>query len=300
MAANDPSDKRLRGAFKDWALKKITSTPDHPLQCLVDDRTGRWYENAIGFPNEPAVDSGHRTSKWTGAPQCFALEDSDFNRIFNRGENPRQGVFFQKPAVSIGEVPIDRRTAEMLERTGKLKPGTVAAAPQVEGAKYSTETGEFKVEGAEQAPIAPSKSVPSLNSNVSIRGKIGNVASNQDAVAFIGVGIGVVSSWINEKRIARKVEEQLRTTYSDQIRTIHQNGQGALVIVRIERYAYPSPDYHLENAELMGIDVVGGANFEEAMSKWKQPKYLIAPDPDYRVDESYMWLTAPKAASANQ
>jgi hypothetical protein len=69
---------------------------------------------------------------------------------------------------------------------------------------------------------------------------------------------------------------------------------GALVIVRIERYANPSADYHLENAQLVGVDVVGGANFEEAMTKWRQPKFMVGPSSGYRIDESYMGMTKPK------
>jgi hypothetical protein len=125
-----------------------------------------------------------------------------------------------------------------------------------------------------------------MPSNASLQNKIGEVASNRDVVAFVGAFIGAVSTWLNERGIARNVEEQLKTKYAEDIRKIHSAGDGALVILRIERYANPSADYHLENAQLVGVDVVGGANFEEAMTKWRQPKFLVGPSSGYRIDEA--------------
>lgn len=86
MAAMPP-DGPLRSAFKNWALNIIKSTPNHPLRFLKDPKTGTWYPNRINFPGDPSVDAGHTVSKWTGLPTYFALEDSDYNRNFNRGEN---------------------------------------------------------------------------------------------------------------------------------------------------------------------------------------------------------------------
>ena len=174
--AGSPSDKQLRAAFKTWALDRIGSTPGHPLQCLVDNGTKKWHPNMIRSEQQPSVDAGHLTSKWTGAPPKFALEDSDSNRYFNHGENKtRHGVFFEKSAVLIGGVPVEYSTAKMLESTGKLKPGTVAAAPFVKGAVYSANRG-FTVETIESSATEAQTIIPSMPSNASLQNKIGEVA----------------------------------------------------------------------------------------------------------------------------
>src|SRR5277367_3013978 len=105
-----PADSPLRQAFKTWALSRITADPSRLLRFLCDPKTGNWYENRINFPDDPSVDAGHMTSKWTERPPLMALEDSDFNRnkAFNRRENKtRDGVFFEKGAVLIGHPPFE-------------------------------------------------------------------------------------------------------------------------------------------------------------------------------------------------
>ena len=64
-------------------------------------------------------------------------------------------------------------------------------------------------------------------------------------------------------------------------------------MVRIQSWAYPD-EIHYPNASLVGVNVVGGKNYEQALQRWiSEPKYMRGPDPGYRIDEAYGWLTAP-------
>jgi hypothetical protein len=61
-------------------------------------------------------------------PEILALEDSTFNQwSSNVGET--QGAVFEKSAVSIGGIPVELRTARLLEGAGLLPPGTVSSSP---------------------------------------------------------------------------------------------------------------------------------------------------------------------------
>jgi hypothetical protein len=298
-----PSDGSLRAAFKAWALSRIKADPNHPLNFLYDPKTGDWYPNTINFPDDPSVDSGHTTSNWTGKPPFLALEDSDFNRnkLFNARENKtRDGLFFEKEAVLIGkapfQVPVEVKTALMYERLKptNIPPGTVANSPRVKGARILPNSRQFVID-----PVLPDRppAIPMVGSNVTVNGKVGRLASNQAAVAMLGQAIGTVSTWLNEWGIQRQVEKELRTTRAKEIAEIHSRKQGALIIVRIQSFAFPD-DTHYPNASLVGVDVVGGDNSEDALQRWQnEPKILRGPDPGCRIDTTYGWLSAPSSTN---
>jgi hypothetical protein len=64
--------------------------------------------------------------------ESFALEDALFNQISSHvGES--KGHIFIKPAVLIGNVPVEARTAAMWEQLGKIPRGTVAQAAASDG-----------------------------------------------------------------------------------------------------------------------------------------------------------------------
>jgi RHS repeat-associated protein len=109
---------KSREAFMRRALATIKRQPNHPLRFLVDPNTGKWRARSH-LSTKPTVQAGHMTSRHSGAPERFALEDSFFNQVSNwRGET--QGAIFRKPAVEIGGVPVDARTAEVWRRLGCL------------------------------------------------------------------------------------------------------------------------------------------------------------------------------------
>lgn len=78
------------------------------------------------------MQAGHHMSFHSGAPEHLALEDAWFNQLSsNKGET--QGAIFEKPAIDIGGIPVETRTAEMWEHLGLLPPGTVEHAPHSPG-----------------------------------------------------------------------------------------------------------------------------------------------------------------------
>lgn len=115
--------------FMSDMLERIAADAEHPLRFLVDD--DGWLSRRADA-DDPTVQAGHLVSRHSGAEERFALEDSSYNQVSsNRGET--QGYIFVKDAVEIGGVPVERRTAEMWERTGLLEAGTVERAERHDG-----------------------------------------------------------------------------------------------------------------------------------------------------------------------
>jgi hypothetical protein len=116
----------LERQFMSEAFKAL-NTSEHPLHWLIKKDTGSWWSRKK-YSFDPTVQAGHLVSRHSGLEERFALEDSTFNQwSSNRGES--QGAIFIKDAVDIGGIPVERRTAELWERAGKLPAGTVASAP---------------------------------------------------------------------------------------------------------------------------------------------------------------------------
>jgi RHS repeat-associated protein len=108
-----------RGVFMDRMLRLIRGTPGHPLKFLVHPETGRWRARSH-LSEEPGVQAGHLTSRHSGAPERFALEDAFMNQVSNwRGET--QGAIFRKPAVDIEGVPVELTTAQIWQKAGLLR-----------------------------------------------------------------------------------------------------------------------------------------------------------------------------------
>ena len=133
-APMDPELEQGRGKhnrqFMNRARGTIAADPEHPLRFLLDGRD-EWLSREK-YSGVPTVQAGHMISKHSQLPERLALEDSTFNQwSSNRGES--QGAIFWKPAVDIGGVPVDRRTAMLWEAAGKLPVGTVGAAEAHEG-----------------------------------------------------------------------------------------------------------------------------------------------------------------------
>jgi len=110
---------RSRGVFMDRMLRVILSDPHHPLRFLINPETRNWRARTH-LSEEPAVQAGHLTSRHSGEPERFAIEDAFFNQASsNRGET--QGAVFYKQAVEIGGVPVETTTARLYQNAGKLK-----------------------------------------------------------------------------------------------------------------------------------------------------------------------------------
>jgi hypothetical protein len=124
---NKAKSAELRRRFMQTALDAIVQSGvngvKHPLKFLVNPTTGTWFARRASS-EEPTVQAGHLVSRHSEQPERFALEDSTFNQVSsNKGET--QGAVFFKTAVSIGNVPVELRTATTWESIGELPAGTL-------------------------------------------------------------------------------------------------------------------------------------------------------------------------------
>jgi len=120
------NDGALRKRFIDACAKEIAARKDHPLAQLLDPKTGQFKGRSITSP-VVSVHAGHTISRFSGAAPYFALEDPVLNAFWNIGESV--GAVFLKPAVVIGGIPVEYKTAWLWEQAGMLKKGTVRSAP---------------------------------------------------------------------------------------------------------------------------------------------------------------------------
>ena len=150
----------LRQRFMSDALDRILAADDHPLEFLVqrnpdDPSKGSW-RGRSHLDDVPAVQAGHLESRHSGAPERLAVEDAEYNQKASwRGE--RQGATFQKTAIEIDGVVVDRETARMWERLGLLPEGTVDSAPAHNG--WTPDAGAQTEPPAPQAGVSPQPSV---------------------------------------------------------------------------------------------------------------------------------------------
>jgi RHS repeat-associated protein len=104
--------------FMDRMLRIILADPQHPLRFLINPKTQNWRARSH-LSQDPTVQAGHLTSRHSGEPERFAIEDAFFNQASsNKGET--QGAIFRKQAVEIGGVPVELRTALQYQRLGKI------------------------------------------------------------------------------------------------------------------------------------------------------------------------------------
>jgi hypothetical protein len=124
---DDHSHGRLNRLFMDEALATIAADDQHPLRKLLNEEGTDWLSRRADA-DVPTVNAGHMLSRQALREERFALEDSTYNQLSNhRGET--QGYIFEKgDALDIEGVPVERRTAEMWERTKVIPEGTVANA----------------------------------------------------------------------------------------------------------------------------------------------------------------------------
>ena len=128
-------ERRNNPIFMRWALEIILADPNHLLSFYVDYAARNW-KSREKYTLLPTLQAGHLISllglrDWLlfcHMPESLALEDSTFNQwSSNVGES--QGAVFEKSAISIGSIPVELRTARLLEGAGLLPPGTVANSP---------------------------------------------------------------------------------------------------------------------------------------------------------------------------
>jgi hypothetical protein len=133
----------------------------------VNPQTKNWWGRSHLDPDSPSVQAGHKVSRHSGEPEHFALEDAFYNQRANwRGE--RLGVVECRECISIGGVPVEKRTAELWEAQGLdgfpgLEPGTVANAPENTGWSPSTPPPGAQGPAIAHPPGGPSVGLPMNN-----------------------------------------------------------------------------------------------------------------------------------------
>jgi hypothetical protein len=130
--ASKRNDAAERRAFRQWAVQRILDGckgAEHPLRKVLD-ALGRPHSAADRFSQESLWDAGHVRSHKSGGRE-MSMEDSLFNRSDSSDE--KLGVIFEKPAIDICGVPVERNTAKRWESHGLIPKGTVANAPPSPG-----------------------------------------------------------------------------------------------------------------------------------------------------------------------
>ncbi|WP_082720680.1 RHS repeat-associated core domain-containing protein [Burkholderia sp. ABCPW 14] len=163
----DPLGLNCRSGFKRFALNEIWKDHDHPLRFLLArDGSGKELKKFVETLGKnakkhhelmnwgdaeddlsgnvpvfgrahPTVQMGHLTSNFSldlsaGDKERLALEDAWVNQNDSQtGE--RYEVIFEKKAVTIGGVPVEKRTAWDWEQHGFLAAGTVDNADESKG-----------------------------------------------------------------------------------------------------------------------------------------------------------------------
>jgi RHS repeat-associated protein len=119
------------------AAKAIAADADHPLQFLLDEsgsfkpQKGMKHHELMDRPD--IVQMGHIESNKIGGQERVMLQggwENQFNNVTIEGPRVRGGVLDQ-PAIDIGGIAVDLKTAMSWESFGMLKPGTVEGAPRI-------------------------------------------------------------------------------------------------------------------------------------------------------------------------
>jgi len=119
------------------AEKKIAADPNHELRFLLD-ASGKFKKQA-GLKHHQLIDRpdlvqmGHIMSKKRGGMRIM-LQGAWENQLNNVSIENRhkEGAVIDQPAINIGGIAVDLKTAKTWEQMDFLKLGTVKAAPRIE------------------------------------------------------------------------------------------------------------------------------------------------------------------------
>jgi hypothetical protein len=266
-------DGALRQQFLQDSLNRIKAGDNgrpHPLAGLVNPQTGHWKSTAP-YSNEPSVNAGHTITRYANEGHFFALEDPEFNQRLNRGEHAKVRVVYVKQAVLIRGIAVERRTAEMWERTGVIPRGTVAASPITQG--------------------APPRQLPPVYLNIPVaKSPLRRTLGNQAGIALLGqMATNGLTNWAYAG-IGDEIAKQ-KKALEKEIRDIRSQGRGVLIIIRIKRDA--TGDVHGAKPRLLGVHVRPGDTHQQAMERWLDPRYNLVElaTPPWVIDEQYEWIS---------
>jgi len=128
---------RSKSQMRRKALQIIRADPNHPLRFLLGKKGGFKSQRGLkhsALANRPdLVQMGHIRSDKLGRDEHVMLQgawENQFNNVTVE-QSHLGGAVLDQPAVSIGGIAVDLKTAKFWEAEGFLAPGTVASAPRV-------------------------------------------------------------------------------------------------------------------------------------------------------------------------
>ncbi|WP_119271173.1 DUF6531 domain-containing protein [Taklimakanibacter deserti] len=100
-----------REAAMNRALKMILADPEHPLRFLVNPTTKDWMARSH-LSELPAVQAGHKVSRWTGEPEFIGIEEAFPNQWTGwRGERGKR-AWWDKEFIDVRGIPVEAESAK--------------------------------------------------------------------------------------------------------------------------------------------------------------------------------------------
>ena len=97
------------------ALKMILADPEHPLRFLVNPSTGDWMARSH-LSELPAVQGGHKVTRYTGEPEFIGIEEAFLNQLTNwKGETGRR-AWWDKEFIDVKGIPVECESAKSWAR----------------------------------------------------------------------------------------------------------------------------------------------------------------------------------------
>lgn len=143
-------------------------------------------------------------------------------------------------------------------------------------------------------PLPLGKSGKSIQTRAYRRGftPFKNMAKTQAGAEMLAQAVCKVLEVSGDYFINSKVKKYISTTGAEAIARIHANGDGALIIIRMQEWEVA--DFNQNRAHnLLGIYLSSGSSYGAAMSRWlnpREPKLTEMPKIGWRFYDDYIWL----------
>ena len=118
----------------------------------------------------------------------------------------------------------------------------------------------------------------------------GRMMRNQNAAAAIGIALGGGIQALGDKGIQWRIEDDLKTKHAAAIQNILNRGEGVLIIIHMQEWAYP--DFNGMRARAYhGLSLIGGSRQDDALMSWRNTSRLLqGPAKGWRCFENYGWI----------
>jgi hypothetical protein len=170
--------------------------------------------------------------------------------------------------------------------TARLLPTEADVKEFYQSIGRETMEGSYRSGLDEPIPVISGLSKPSTG----VRG----VVQNQAVMAMLGQLLGAGLQWLGDIGIQRNVENQLKTTYAQEISDNLARGNGILVIIHMQEWEREDEN-GMRARSLLSVSIEGGPNQQAALDSWQsQPRLLKGPPDGWRTYDRYMWIEPPR------